>query len=1067
MAAEYEVNIKINSQQVERELKKIDKAVNNIGQSKGGKKQPILALPSTDKLFATTRGIKELDKYNRRIHLTQRQIATQTRDQALNVNTLVKTQEHRARLMNKINELESKGINVQKLRRQLAKGTTEQSARRFASADKEFRLLGKTIELEKSKLRILKQQQQGFASSPVRGTATTMGSPAQIAASGRQSASPIRGKANLIGSPAYYEAQQKAITRLARQGGASSPVKGNKNLIGSPAYYEAQQKAITRLARQGGASSPVKGNKNLIGSPAYHEAQQKAIARLARQGGATSPIRGGLNFPGSPLALAGKQVSRTPFGPSFPSGGAASPIRGGINFPGSPIAIQAAKKTQLRALKVQSSWAQALGELQETAQIFKSKDARIKQSWITALSALEDTAQIIKVRSQAASSGLTGQSSPIGGTASTPGSPAFLNRQRRNKKLGQVGLGVGFPMLFGGGAGSVIGGGLGGLTGSFGAQIAFSAIGQQIDQMVASVMEAGKAFGSLSETLTFMRERSLFTSEESEELARQLESLGDVEGLAELATIELASKIGSEGIGAFQDLQVEIDEFDRLIGNLTLALQAFFAGPLAKFLDAINVTLGKQVTQGTVDRLADSLTDPAGRKKFLAKAAEEIGTEVAIARFGVAGLSASGLPKSEIALKPASMDLLSDLQKRVAGGEEFGPSTLLSRRVKITKQDRETLKLKPPTNQAAKEEAQLQKRLDRLEAERQKVLDVSRFRDKIAAASAAENEQLVVRLNGEQKIVEIEAKRKKDVAGITFQREKDAINIGAATQKLAAQRDTERELNELQRKKQEKFEDTIEGLDHQLALARATTEEERERLRIEEKIRKLRKDDKLSDPQLAGIKLRMEALAEENNLINTFIKQTKEQIEKLNNPMFQLIELSKTLGNAFAESFRGIIDGSMTAQQALANLFQRTADHFLDMAAQMIAAQIKMQILNIGLSFFGGGNPGKALNLAGVSEYSNVNANTRVMGFADGGRPPVGRPSIVGERGPELFVPGASGTIIPNHAMGGANVTVNVDASGSNVEGDGDQAAQLGKAIGIAVQQELIKQKRPGGLLTR
>jgi hypothetical protein len=43
--------------------------------------------------------------------------------------------------------------------------------------------------------------------------------------------------------------------------------------------------------------------------------------------------------------------------------------------------------------------------------------------------------------------------------------------------------------------------------------------------------------------------------------------------------------------------------------------------------------------------------------------------------------------------------------------------------------------------------------------------------------------------------------------------------------------------------------------------------------------------------------------------------------------------------------------------------------------------------------------------------------------FADGGRPPVGRPSIVGERGPELFVPDAAGTIIPNGA-GGA-VTVN------------------------------------------
>ena len=49
--------------------------------------------------------------------------------------------------------------------------------------------------------------------------------------------------------------------------------------------------------------------------------------------------------------------------------------------------------------------------------------------------------------------------------------------------------------------------------------------------------------------------------------------------------------------------------------------------------------------------------------------------------------------------------------------------------------------------------------------------------------------------------------------------------------------------------------------------------------------------------------------------------------------------------------------------------------------------------------------------------------------------------------------------------MGSANVTVNVDASGSSVEGSADEAAQLGRAIGVAVQQELIKQKRPGGLL--
>ena len=86
--------------------------------------------------------------------------------------------------------------------------------------------------------------------------------------------------------------------------------------------------------------------------------------------------------------------------------------------------------------------------------------------------------------------------------------------------------------------------------------------------------------------------------------------------------------------------------------------------------------------------------------------------------------------------------------------------------------------------------------------------------------------------------------------------------------------------------------------------------------------------------------------------------------------------------------------------------------------------------------------------------------------FADGGRPPVGRPSIVGERGPELFVPNSAGTIIPNHAMGGStNIVVNVDASGTNVEGDEDQGRELGRLISVAVQSELIQQKRPGGLL--
>ena len=89
------------------------------------------------------------------------------------------------------------------------------------------------------------------------------------------------------------------------------------------------------------------------------------------------------------------------------------------------------------------------------------------------------------------------------------------------------------------------------------------------------------------------------------------------------------------------------------------------------------------------------------------------------------------------------------------------------------------------------------------------------------------------------------------------------------------------------------------------------------------------------------------------------------------------------------------------------------------------------------------------------------------LGFARGGRPPVGKASVVGEKGPELFVPRRSGTIIPNDKLGGGstNISVNVDASGSAVEGDDSQSRELGRLISVAIQSELLKQRRPGGLL--
>jgi hypothetical protein len=43
-----------------------------------------------------------------------------------------------------------------------------------------------------------------------------------------------------------------------------------------------------------------------------------------------------------------------------------------------------------------------------------------------------------------------------------------------------------------------------------------------------------------------------------------------------------------------------------------------------------------------------------------------------------------------------------------------------------------------------------------------------------------------------------------------------------------------------------------------------------------------------------------------------------------------------------------------------------------------------------------------------------MNSGIPLNGYADGGRPPTNKVSLVGERGPELFVPDTAGTIIPN-----------------------------------------------------
>ena len=87
--------------------------------------------------------------------------------------------------------------------------------------------------------------------------------------------------------------------------------------------------------------------------------------------------------------------------------------------------------------------------------------------------------------------------------------------------------------------------------------------------------------------------------------------------------------------------------------------------------------------------------------------------------------------------------------------------------------------------------------------------------------------------------------------------------------------------------------------------------------------------------------------------------------------------------------------------------------------------------------------------------------------FANGG---AGNLGLMGEAGPEAIIPlkrGSDGKLgVASDGGGGATtVNVSVDAKGTSVQGDPGRSEQLGRAISQAVQAELIKQRRPGGLL--
>ena len=165
------------------------------------------------------------------------------------------------------------------------------------------------------------------------------------------------------------------------------------------------------------------------------------------------------------------------------------------------------------------------------------------------------------------------------------------------------------------------------------------------------------------------------------------------------------------------------------------------------------------------------------------------------------------------------------------------------------------------------------------------------------------------------------------------------------------------------------------------------------------------------------------------DIIARRIGALKKEMEGLTNLGNVAVRIGDSIGSAFQQSFRDIISGTKSVKEALSDFFADIAEAFLAMAAEIIAKQLVMITLQtilkaLGAVMGGGSNTpdpfssNVASALPDTGSLADVAASTPLALNANGGPAFGGSPMIVGERGPELFIPFTNGSITSSESLG-------------------------------------------------
>jgi hypothetical protein len=702
---------------------------------------------------------------------------------------------------------------------------------------------------------------------------------------------------------------------------------------------------------------------------------------------------------------------------------------------------------------------------------------------------------------------------PVSGPMASPG---FGRTQKQVGKFGEnLALGAGFPLLFGGGPGTVAGSVLGSFVGSgFGGQILGGAIGQILDQAIQKTAQLGTALQTLD--LSKIEESGIRINANLETQVNLVREAGDAYAAQQLLQQEVFAITGAipgtvQGISdSVNILSSAWGEFTATAGVTLGIIGAPFAVALGAIIKAVNLIVkGFNVAASALGGLIQKTGEWV---------VEFIAGEEALKNIQDYFTSLNGaIDEARAKYAPILSDLnsqvllnrqLLELEKQKTTGNDAGgkdrnadltaQQKILTINAEIDSEIREINKgiteaTKNQVDEAVRllnvkrnqkiEEVQIESSL-----QRQRLAEDARDKAAREAAKAREdaqrafekaqrdfiaNEKEIRSLTNQVNSVYLEqldvqnsivAFTGNEIASIN--QELGALDKILDTKKAILENDRQSALLSADNSKQitlinELFERRLDLLVRQQSLNEATlrkrfnvlvagpVEAERSLLPIQEEINllnaKILGQEKEYTQRVAIDELIKKGVGVEQATAEIQVRdQLIERLEKQKQLEQQTNDILNQMGTTTADVFQQLIFSTDSWRDSLSNALKSLSNILFQAALSGLA-----------------GTDGK-----GFFSFLTGTLGKR----AAGGPVTGGTPYIVGERGPELFVPGRSGTIVPNDQMGGGgevNVVVNVDAKGSNVAGNDQDANQLGRVISAAVQSELIKQQRPGGLLTR